>query len=304
MGIKIRVSLLVGLALAVAVAVPAVSQARTLYGTTSDGKLVTFADKQTKVKVKGRSSKGKKATKRSKAVQITASRTVFGLPAGERIVGIDVRPLTGELYGVGSDSVMYKLVVTSDSTAIALRAGPVAPPTLSGTYFGVDFNPVPDRLRIVSNTGQNLRADPNGTTAPSTGVAPGAMQAPTANDGAINPGTPQLVAAAYLNSGYNSVKPTATTLFVGDTSTDTLFIQNPPNAGTLTSGVKLSVPVGNDVGFDIAGTANQPYLSNDSTLYRLDTATGAATKVGDVAIVTKKGKVKKVALTGLAAVQD
>ena len=61
MGIKIRVSLLVGLALAVAVAVPAVSQARTLYGTTGDGKLVTFADKQTKVKVKPK--KGYKANK-------------------------------------------------------------------------------------------------------------------------------------------------------------------------------------------------------------------------------------------------
>ena len=123
------------------------------------------------------------------------------MPAGARLVGIDVRPLTGELYGVGSDSVMYKLILTGDTSARALPAGPVAPPSLNGTFFGVDFNPVPDRLRIVSNTGQNLRADPNGTTAPSTGVAPGATQAPTANDGALNPGTPQVVAAAYLNSG-------------------------------------------------------------------------------------------------------
>lgn len=302
MGSKTRVGLLVGLALAVAVAVPAASQARTLYGTTSGGKLVTFADKQTKVKIKAK--KGSKPKKAPKAVQITATRTVSGLAAGARLVGIDVRPLTGELYGVGSDSVMYKLILTGDTTARALPAGPVAPPSLNGTFFGVDFNPVPDRLRIVSNTGQNLRADPNGTTAPSTGAAPGATQAPTANDGALNPGTPQVVAAAYLNSGYSSVKPAATTLFVVDTSTDTLFVQNPPNAGTLTTPVKLSVPVGNDVGFDIAGAANQPYLTNDSTLYRLNTATGAATKVGDVATVTKKGKVKKTVLTGLAAVQD
>ncbi len=59
MGSKTRVGLLVGLALAVAVAVPAASQARTLYGTTSGGKLVTFADKQTKVKIKAQEGQAK-----------------------------------------------------------------------------------------------------------------------------------------------------------------------------------------------------------------------------------------------------
>jgi hypothetical protein len=299
---KTKAGLLVGLMLALAVAVPAASQARTLYGTTSGGKLITFDDKQSKVKVK--TKKGAKKKPPVKAVQIKATRTVNGLPAGVRIVGIDVRPLTGELYGVGSNNLMYRMVITGEKTALALAAGPLAPATLSGAFFGVDFNPVPDRLRIVSDTGQNLRADPNGTTAASTGPAPGATQAPTATDGALNPGTPKVVAAAYLNSSYSAVKPTTTTLFVVDTSTDTLFTQNPPNNGTLTAGVKLSVAVGNDVGFDIAGPANQPYLVDGSSLYKVTLATGAATKVGDIGTVTKKGKVKKASLTGLAAVQD
>ena len=30
---------------------------------------------------------------------------------------------------------------------------------LSGTAFGIDFNPVVDRLRITSNAGQNLRTN-------------------------------------------------------------------------------------------------------------------------------------------------
>ena len=38
---------------------------------------------------------------------------------------------------------------------------------LEGTYFGVDFNPAADRLRIISDTGQNLahNVNPQGTTA-------------------------------------------------------------------------------------------------------------------------------------------
>ncbi len=71
--------------------------------------------------------------------------------------------------------------------------------------------------------------------------------------------------------------------------------------------MKISTDLGNDVGFDIAGTANPPTSPtgrHGTTLYRLDLATGQATKVGDVATVTKKGKVKRTVLTGLAAVQD
>ena len=117
-----------------------------------------------------------------------------------------------------------------------------------------------------------------------------------------------MVAAAYLNSGLNPVKPTATTLFVIDQAQDVLYTQNPPNDGVLTNAVRLSVPVGNDVGFDIAGTGNTAYVTNAgskvSTLYRLDLASGAMTKIGDVSLVDKKGKVKRTTLTGLAASQD
>ncbi len=309
---KTRVGLLAALALAVAVSIPATAQARTLYGTTSDGKLVTFQDKQTKTKVKPTAKQiaaGKKV-KPVKAVKVVARRNIFGLPAGVRIVGIDVRPVTGELYGIGSNSAIYKVIITGDGTAVALFAGSFAGATsnLNGTHFGVDFNPVPDRIRIVSNAGQNLRIDPNGTTAGSTGVPPGATAAPPAVDGALNPGSPSVVGAAYLNSGLNPVKPTATLLYVIDQAQDTLYVQNPPNMGTLTTPVKLSADVGNDVGFDIAGTSNTAYVTNAgskvTTLYRLDLASGAMTRIGDVSTVNKKGKVKRTTLTGLAASQD
>ena len=52
----------------------------------------------------------------------------------------------------------------------------------------MDFNPTgPVALRIVSNTGQNLRV-----TDPTTGA--------TTKDTSLNPGTPAVTAAAYTNS--------------------------------------------------------------------------------------------------------
>ena len=299
--IKARMSLVAVLA-AFVVAVPATAQARNLYGTTGGGKLVTFADKQTKVKVKSKkkSAKGNKPKKAAKAVRITKTRTVFGLPAGVRLVGIDQRPLTGELYGVGSDSAMYKLVITGDKSAVALSSGSFAgPATLNGTYFGVDFNPVPDRLRVVSDTGQNLRLDPNTTTNP--------MPTAPIVDGSLNPGTPRVVAAAYTNSALSPVKAASTTLYVIDSALDTLYVQSPPNNGVLTNPVKINADVPDTAGFDIAGAANAAYLTTAAggrtVLHRLDLATGVATKVGQVATLTKKGKVKRTVLTGLAAVQ-
>ena len=41
------------------------------------------------------------------------------------------------------------------------RSVPVFPTLLSGTRFGVDFNPMVDRLRVVSDAEQNLRINPN-----------------------------------------------------------------------------------------------------------------------------------------------
>jgi hypothetical protein len=34
-------------------------------------------------------------------------------------------------------------------------------PVLAGTSFGFDFNPTVDRIRLVSDSGQNLRLNPN-----------------------------------------------------------------------------------------------------------------------------------------------
>jgi len=145
----------------------------------------------------------------------TAIGPITNLQAGENIVGIDSRPATGELYALGSTSRLY---VINRTTAAATLVASLSTP-LSGTVFGVDFNPVVDRLRIVSDTGQNLRVNPT------NGVA--------IVDGTLNGGPAGVDAAAYSNSFSGA---TTTTLFDISAATDTLYTQNPPNAGTLCFG--------------------------------------------------------------------
>ncbi|MET0323565.1 MAG: DUF4394 domain-containing protein [Duganella sp.] len=182
------------------------------------------------------------------AIRTTA--TVTGLQAGENLVGIDVRPADGLLYGVGSTGRIYTLngatgAATVKSTLAADTADTTAPYTaLAGADFGVDFNPVADRLRIVSNTGQSLRIN----------VDTGA----TTTDGAINGGAANtaITAAAYTNSFAGAA---STTLFVIDAANGTLYTQNPPNNGTLASPLALGITATAVAGFDIDARTNMGY---------------------------------------------
>ncbi|HEY8563137.1 MAG TPA: DUF4394 domain-containing protein [Pyrinomonadaceae bacterium] len=188
---------------------------------------------------------------------------ISGLQPGENILGIDFRPATGQLYALGSASRLY---VINKTTGAAVFVAALSTP-LSGTSFGVDFNPTVDRLRIVSNTGQNLRVNPN--------------DGATIVDGALNPGTPNVTAAAYTNSFSGA---TATTLFDIDTTTDSLYAQNPPNAGTLVAVGALGVNATDVNGFDISTGDNTAYAALTvaalTGLYTINTTTGAATSVG------------------------
>lgn len=201
--------------------------------------------------------------------------TLSGLQGDARLVGIDVRPATGDLYGLGDAGGVY---VIDTATAAATKVAQLNVP-LQGARFGVDFNPTVDRLRVVSDTGQNLRVN----------VADGATTA----DGALNtgPGTTALGigGAAYTN---NDTDPaTATTLFDIDTINDQVAIQAPPNAGTLNPTGKLGVDAAGEVGFDIqsirrdgSGPArsNRAFASiagadGRTGFYGIDLLTGAAT---------------------------
>ena len=204
---------------------------------------------------------------------ILSTVAVTGLAGGENLLGIDFRPATGQLYGLGSTSRLYTINL---ATGAATAVGAAGAFTLTGTDFGFDFNPTVDRIRVVSNTGQNLRLNPNDGTL-------------TATDGPLNPGTPQVTAAAYTN---NFSGATTTTLYDIDSGNDTLYTQNPPNNGTLVPVGALGVDVGAVNGFDIAagsGTALaglQLAGGTTSQLYSINLTNGAASFIGPVGTAT------------------
>ena len=207
-----------------------------------------------------------------------------GFTNGDRtMVGIDFRIQDGLLYGVGNNGGVY----TIDTTTAAMTFVGTLSVALDGTAFGVDFNPVANRLRIVSDTGQNLRHD----------VVTGITLVDDALDYA--PGTPLntsgptatgITDAAYTNNDLDVL--TGTTLFVVDSNLDQIAIQSPPNNGSLAFVGKLTVGVGAITGFDIlssvsgtATTVNTGYFAADngkglgSTVYSLNLLTGQASPV-------------------------
>ncbi|NJR66958.1 MAG: DUF4394 domain-containing protein [Leptolyngbyaceae cyanobacterium CRU_2_3] len=205
-----------------------------------------------------------------------AGIAVTGLQANEKLVGIDFRPATGELFGVGDSSRLYALNATTGA-ATAIGTLPLAT-ALSGNNFGVDFNPVPDRLRVVSDTAQNLRLNP--ITGGIAGVDP-------------NLSASGIVASAYTN---NRAGANVTTLYSINATTDQLVIQggingtgaaaNNPNNGILNPVGALGVNFGSNVGFDIFtdGTGiENGFAVSGSTLYNINLITGAATVAGTVA---------------------
>ena len=198
------------------------------------------------------------------------SKAITGLQPGESIFGLDFRPANGQLYALGSTSRIYT-INPSNGAATLVGSGSFSP-TLSGNDIGFDFNPTVDRIRLVTNSGQDLRLNPNdGTVA--------------AIDGALNPGSPNVTAVAYTN---NFAGSTSTALFDIDTRTNNamLFQQNPPNNGTLipVGATGMSAEGGN--GFDIGGTSNMGYAllrSNGSTnIYSINLTSGATTLVSSI----------------------
>jgi len=162
------------------------------FAVTSTGRLVSF----------GRATPGTLAT----------ANALTGLLAAESVVGIDVRPADGVLYALTSAGRVYTLdpatgVATLRATLTADPADATLPyAALVGTSFGVDWNPVVDRLRVVSDLGQNLRINVD------TGL--------TTTDDTINGAATGYTSAAYTTNitaqiPMMSRKPSRTTASMG-----------------------------------------------------------------------------------------
>ena len=239
--------------------------AERLYGVTDDDRLVTLHSDSPGV--------------------FRSAKPITGLLGSDTITAIDVRPSTGALYGLSSNSRLYTIAPgTGRATPVA---GPFSPTRLGPQDAGFDFNPTVDKLRVVTGPGLNFRLDPitgqvvDGDAA-LTGVQADRNLSYEANDPAGS-AKPRVAASAYSN---NSAGAAGTRLFGIDTARDTLVLQNPPDAGVLNTVGKLRIDAGGPVGFDIA-KGGRAYASfalrgrGPTGLFRVNLSNGRTTPAAD-----------------------
>ncbi len=213
--------------------------------------------------------------------RIEQRQPISGLAAGESLVGIDFRVARGVLYGLTSAG---RLVTLDTTTGAATPVGSVPPVVLQGTRFGVDFNPVADRVRVVSDTGQNLRLHPD----------TGALAATDPPLAAATPGgpVPRLAGAGYT---YNKQNDKLTTNYALDIGRGWLVTQGSvegtepvvsPNTGRIFDVGPLGTGAVDDASLDIADTNNAALAAlrqgGRTRLFSIDLATGRATLLGSV----------------------
>ena len=225
------------------------------------------------------------------------SRPITGLQTdSEKAVGLDMRPATGQLFlitvpvGVAASATVRSYFVdplTATATFVASIPGTV--PGAADVPTGADFNPVVDRLRVVNQSNENFRINPNnGTlagddvnltyTAPATGPVTA-----VAYDRNAAPGPPGTIAPPG----------TLTTLYGIDVGADRLVTiggvgaeaPGGPNGGTVRAEGTLGVAVDDtsDAGFDIAGNGSafaSLTVGGVPGLYRINLAGGTATLIG------------------------
>lgn len=208
---------------------------------------------------------------------------VTGLSGDTRLIGMDFRVQDGKLYGVGDRGGIYTMG-TRDAKATKVSQLTVG---LTGNTFDIDFNPAANRLRVVSDTGQNLRHnidDPMGAPATGTTAADTTLTTPPA----ATP-TTGVVGAAYTNNDRNA--STATTLFDLNVAADQIAVQSPANQGELAPTGSLTVDAVGDAGFDISTTlrdgvavANAGFatlkVDGRYRFYRVDLLTGRVSATG------------------------
>jgi hypothetical protein len=199
-----------------------------------------------------------------------------GLQPGETLVGVDFRVARGVLYALSSRGRLLTVDVASG------RLTPVGPGVvLDGSRFGVDFNPTVDRLRVVSDRGQNLRLHPD------TGALVSADPALSAT------GPVAVTAAGYT---YNKANDKLTTNYAIDAGAGLLVRQGSvegvqPMVSPNTGRIEVVGPLGTgpvaDASLDIADTDNTALAAlttgSRTRLVRIDLASGRAQVLGTLA---------------------
>ena len=231
------------------------AEAATLVGLTADNKLV-----------------------RIDTATMTASAPM-AISGADQVVGIDVRPADGKLYGLTTGG---QLVVIDHMSGMATPGSMVSEKVTLGRRPVVDFNPVADRLRVIGTDGVSLRI--NVDTGATIVDKPLNYDAADASSGK----NPAVAAGAYTNSMKGAK---GTELFHVDGGTGALVLQNPPNDGVLKTRGMVGVKAPADVVMDIASDGegqNTVWLIADGMLFTVDLASSKASQVGALKGMTGK----------------
>lgn len=251
-------------ACALAALLPAAAHAETLFGLTDDHRIVSFNANTPGVMI--------------------SSGAISGINPGDRLIGLDLRAVDRTLYTMGTSGTIYRLepvALGAGGTSTingfnAVNLGAIST-QLTGSSFGFDFNPVPDRLRVISDSNQNLRLNPLISPPGTITDTPVTLNGTQGID---------LLAVAYTN---NLPGATTTVLYGLDARTGSLVRALNANAGTYVSTnlagnpfAPLGLTLDNSmaVGFDISGGTGRAYFNRFNDLYSLDLARGTPTLLG------------------------
>lgn len=218
----------------------------------------------------------------------TATATVTGSAEAQgvdRLLGIDLRPSDGKVYGVTADQTLVTIDPMTGETAEVSKFD--TPLELTEGSVVVDFNPAADKLRFMSGT-VNHRVDP--ATGAVTVDKPLAFVAEDMHAGEA----PMIVAAAYTNS---HGKPEKTAMYDIDATIGGLIQQTAPNDGTLAAVGKLGIDAAETYAFDIATTAdgtNTAWLVAGQNLHTVDLSTGAVS--GTWALTGVEGAIRDITI--------
>jgi hypothetical protein len=238
---------------------------------------------------------------------------ITGVNPGQDLVGIDFRPATGQLYALGYNpaSELAQLYTLNRTTAVATSVGSGAtlPGTGASAFFGFDFNPTVDRIRIVTSANTNYRFNPNDGSLVATDIMLAFAAGGTA---------PSVAGVAYTNNVAGAIQTTLYGYEVGSNSLVTIGGLNgvpSPNGGQVfvvgNSGISAEPP---RIGFDILGESTA-FLNARTTIgpaivdrfYTANLTTGVLTTVGtfpmlgveDIAVIPEP---TSAALTGSALI--
>jgi hypothetical protein len=203
----------------------------------------------------------------------TASKTVAIKGTDGALLGIDIRPNDGKLYGVTASGAIYTI---DTATGAATKVSQLDKKFEHGGRALVDFNPQADRLRLIGLNGVSLRVDVDKGAV----TVDGSLKYEPKDANAAK--KPTVTMGAYTNS---MPKARGTELFNIDTALGMLVLQSPPNDGVLQTrgptGVKFSAKANIDI-FLNGNEDNVAYVLDRGTLYTVDLKTGKATKTGAV----------------------